>query len=367
MSIPMASSPPMTHRGFEVLDEFRNRHTELLKQYHAGGCTQEFVDAVGCFIISGRNLGKLLDRAEERIEAQRILDQWATILLKATGKEVDTAIAEFEGEDLSDKACPYVGLKPFGEADHGFFFGRERLIKAALGILERERFLAILGPSGSGKSSLVLGGILPDLRADAVPSSSSWIYLPWMVPGAAPLESIVSAFRAGPGLLPEDFDASRLLAQPELLAQLIRPGAGGRTVLVIVDQFEETFTLCEDTTVREAFIKTLLALVEDRDAEHRVILTMRSDFEPRLASLPKLQARFMETGAVLRAVPLTLAELRAAIEGPAKAVGLHLHREVIDALLKDVGEGDGRFAAPSIHVAQALGYKATRSDHAHSV
>jgi Novel STAND NTPase 1 len=338
MSIPMAPSPPMTHRGFELLDEFRDRHTELLKQYHAAGCTQEFVDILGDFIISGRNLGKLLDRAEERIEAQRILDQWSTILLKATGKEVETALAEFEGKDLSDRACPYVGLKPFGEAEHGFFFGRERLRSQAVSILAKEDFLAVLGLSGSGKSSLVLGGILPDLREGALPSSTSWIYVPPMVPGSEPLQSMVAAFRASSGLLPPEFDPAHLIDKPELLAEAVYSGAGERSVLVIVDQFEEIFTLCEDAKIREAFAKTLLAFLGKSPGRHKVILTMRSDFEPRLASLPELQARFIENRTVLRAIGLTRDQLREAIEGPAKVVGLHFHKEVIDALLKDVGD-----------------------------
>ena len=323
---------------FDSLEVMRDEHTRLLKLFYADGATPNVVAQIRPFLARGQATGTSLDRPDERLEAQRILDQWGTVILKAVHEEIDATLAEFKGKDLSDKPCPYVGLRPFDEQDHALFFGRNRLRKEALQILGKQRFLAILGPSGSGKSSLVLGGILPDLRQDAIPSSASWIYVPPLVPGPAPLESLLSAFQTVPGLLPPDTNTSTLLTQPQLFSEIIRPGASGRPVVVIIDQFEETFTLCEDPAVREAFARSLLALVEDQNAAHRVILTMRSDFEPRLALMPELQARFLESGAVLRALPLTQAELREAIEGPARAVGLHFHREVIDALLKDVGD-----------------------------
>ena len=161
---------------------------------------------------------------------------------------------------------------------------------------------------------------------------------PQTVPGAKPLESMVDVFRATNGLLPDQFDAAQLLSEPKLLAEAVRAAAPGQSLLVMVDQFEETFTLCEDAAIREAFAASLLALLEDSQAAHRVILTMRSDFEPRLASLPELQKRFVENRTVLRATPLNRDELREAIEAPARTVGLRFHKEVVDALLKDVGE-----------------------------
>jgi Novel STAND NTPase 1 len=326
------------HRPFDSLDAMRDAHTHLLKAFYAEGTTPAIIESAKAFLNRGCLSGKNLDRGNERLEAQRILDQWGTVLMKNTHKEIDATLAEFEGKDLSDRECPYVGLKPFGEAEHGFFFGRERLRSQAVSILAKEDFLAVLGLSGSGKSSLVFGGILPDLREGALSSNTSWIYVPPMVPGSEPLQSVVAAFRASSGLLPPEFDPAHLIDKPDLLAEAVYSGAGERSVLVIVDQFEEIFTLCEDAKIREAFAKTLLAFLDKSPGRHKVILTMRSDFEPRLASLPELQARFVENRTVLRAIGLTRDELREAIEGPAKAVGLHFHKEVIDALLKDVGD-----------------------------
>lgn len=326
-------------RLFDSLDALRQEHTNLLKTFYAQGTSAAVLDSVKAFLKRGELSGKNFDRSDERLEAQRILDQWATVLMKSGHDEIDATLADFEGQDLSEKACPYVGLKPFGEADHGFFFGRELLVKQAVSVLAETDFLAVLGLSGSGKSSLVLGGILPDLRKGALPSSSSWNYVPPMVPGAEPLQNMVATFRAGaPGLIPSEFEAASLVEQPNLLAEAVQAGAGERSVLLVVDQFEEVFTLCDDPKIREVFASALLAFIDKAPARHKLILTMRSDFEPRLASLPKLQDRFIEHQTVLRATGLTRNELRAAIEGPAKAVGLHFHKEVIDALLKDVGD-----------------------------
>jgi hypothetical protein len=152
------------------------------------------------------------------------------------------------------------------------------------------------------------------------------------------LDSLVDALRASPQLANIDLDAARLAAGPQCVLDAIRASAPGRSLFLIVDQFEEIFTLCEQATIRESFANVLVALLADPTAAHRIILTMRSDFEPRLSSLPDLQQLFDEKRTVLRATPLTRAELREAIEAPARAVGLRFHKEVVEALLKDVGD-----------------------------
>jgi hypothetical protein len=107
---------------FEVIDDMRAAHTELLKGYYSTGATGELLTQARAFLDRGRCTGKNLDRPEERLEAQRILDQWGTVLMKAVHEEIDATLHDFEGADLSGKPCPYVGLKPFSEDERFLFF-----------------------------------------------------------------------------------------------------------------------------------------------------------------------------------------------------------------------------------------------------
>src|SRR5215211_5911442 len=102
----------------------------------------------------------------------------------------------------------------------------------------------------------------------------------------------------------------------------------GPPIVLVVDQFEELFTLCDDEAIRAAFVDQLLALAEAPDVYHRVILTMRSDFETFIARLPRLQT-LVEAGRV-QVTPLSAAELREAIEQPAAVIGLKFEAGVVE-------------------------------------
>jgi hypothetical protein len=111
-------------------------------------------------------------------------------------------------------------------------------------------------------------------------------------------------------------------------------------VVLVVDQFEELFTLCDDDQARQAFVAALRDFIETPNAAHRLILTMRSDFETFVARAPDLKARFDQSR--VQVTPLSAAELREAIEQPAEAVGLKFQAGVVDALLQDIlGEPAG--------------------------
>jgi len=319
-------SPTAPRAEFQNLTDLRREHTELLKEYHSRGSAPEILDALRDFVTRGRKLGTLLDRAEERIEAQRILDQWGTVVFKAaraTGDEsVDTTLEECEGKDLD------------------YFFGREALRDRAFRIIEAQRLIAVLGPSGSGKSSFVSGGLLPALRAGAVLGSERWIYVAGIIPGAEPLQSLIDGLRAAaPGGAPPPPAADCVQSEPVALPEWLENAFGGRVLLIFIDQFEETFIVCRREEARASFAAAICALVDYASQAHRVIFSMRSDLDPCLNGLTALRERLSEAEEkenIVRLKPLGRADLTAAIERPANAVGLRFHPEAVEVLINDV-------------------------------
>lgn len=316
----------------------RAAHRELLQRRRLSDETPEFWVAVDAFIRRGQATGALLDSDEDRWSSQSLLDYWANALYHAGLEPPDATLAEFDpalAPPLEDAQCPYLGLDAFREADHEIFFGRRRLVEEMVRRLEEKRLLAVVGPSGSGKSSLVLAGLLPDLKDGALPGSQDWRYYPPMVPGSNPLANLARLLRP-PGIDTAGWDQRQIEGfqqDANHLARLIR-ASDDRPVVLVIDQFEELFTLCDDDRTRQAFIENLLGMVQSPDDRHSVILTMRIDFEPHVARLPAFQPLFEE--AQVRVTPLSAAELREAIEEPAKLVGLKFEEGVVDALLRDI-------------------------------
>lgn len=304
------ASRPLAHDAFPTIFELRAMHTSLLTRQRQGATVVEIAPEVREFVRRAQLTGALLDADDQRDAAQGLIDYWVTTLFRASLEiEEDATLVDFDpalAPTLDDSLCPYVGLNSFHESDSGRFFGRKQVVSGALETIRTYRFLALLGPSGSGKSSIVLGGVLPALKADAIEGSAQWRYIPPIVPGSEPLENLIAAY------------GSR------------KPGAD-ETVVVTIDQFEEVFTLCDDLSKREAFIAELLSLSR---AGHVVIVTMRSDYDSRLATTGELQALFDRGD--LRATPLTASELREAIEEPARLIGLKFESGVVDGLIRDV-------------------------------
>jgi tetratricopeptide (TPR) repeat protein/energy-coupling factor transporter ATP-binding protein EcfA2 len=315
-------------------------HTRLLKEYR-GGETGEFLDEIETFVRQGSATGALLDAYDDRCIAQSLLDYWVTVLYRAKRTPPDPTLAEFDpslAPKLDDALCPYMGLGAFTGKDRNVFFGRQRLIEDMLGQLRHNRLLAVVGPSGSGKSSLVMAGVLPMLENGVLTGSEDWQYFPPMVPGSDPLRSLALATK------PDNENTVAWIAdqvegfrttQDHLLEVVVR-SKNARAVLVI-DQFEELFTLCTDDSVQQAFVSNLVSLVR---AGHTVILTLRADFETKIALFPSLQGLY-EQGQV-RVTPMSAAELRDAIEEPANSIGLKFEHGIVESLVKDIlGEPAG--------------------------
>jgi WD40 repeat protein/DNA-binding SARP family transcriptional activator len=206
--------------------------------------------------------------------------------------------------------CPFKGLASFEADDAPYFFGRERLIAELVARLVGAPLLGVVGPSGSGKSSVVKAGLLPALAGGVLPGSERWQQVV-MRPGEHPLG--------------------------ELHVALDGLDAGPRMVLA-VDQFEETFTACRDAEERAAFVSELVQVARDRGGS-LVILTIRADFYGRCAAYPEL-SRLLAANHVLVGA-LSHEELRQAVVYPARRVGLHVEPELADALVDDVADEPG--------------------------
>jgi WD40 repeat protein/DNA-binding SARP family transcriptional activator len=237
---------------------------------------------------------------------------------------------------------PYKGLRPFTEVDARDFFGREGLIRrlvTRLGEAGRgSRFLAVVGPSGSGKSSVVRAGMVPAIRAGALGGQEE-PYVAEMFPGKHPLDELEAALtriavRPVPRLRERLASGSRGLLEA---VDLVAPGEG--EVVVLVDQFEEAFTLTTDERERELFFESLRVAAADPESRLRVIVTLRADFYDRPLVYPRFGELLAErTEAV---PPLTPDELEQAIRGPAERAGVRPEPGLVAELIADVAHQPG--------------------------
>jgi WD40 repeat protein len=241
-----------------------------------------------------------------------------------------------------DDVCPFRGLQVFEEKHAEFFFGREGDVQRMLERLKDARFLAVLGPSGSGKSSLVRAGLLPALRHRvATPGESR---APIVVrPGAQPLADLAASLallsenRAMQHTLDALLEDPRTLDHALRLAHVRRPD--GECLVLCIDQFEEAFTLCDDDAQRSAYFANIVDAATAPGCPAVIVLALRADFYQRLAAHPEL-AQLVSTHQYLVG-PLSPEGLRAVIEEPARRVGLRLEAGLTDTILEDVGDEPG--------------------------
>jgi WD40 repeat protein/Flp pilus assembly protein TadD len=317
---------------FASLTALHAAHAELLKARHARQDDPEFISSIDAFMERARASGALMDGDRDRWAAQSIIDYWVTVLDRAGRRIPDATLAPFDpllAPELSDALCPYLGLDAFQVRDGDKFFGRDALVERLLEATRQYRLVSVVGESGSGKSSLVSAGLLPRLRDGALEGSADWRVLKPIVPGAEPLESLAQLTQRGSAAIQEFRDDHRALAR-----QLGEGESGSTPAVVVVDQFEELFTLCQNEDDRAHFTDNLLELTRVPQARNIVIITLRSDFRSRVAQLPAFQRDF-ERGAI-GLTPLTAGELREAIEKPAAQVGLRFEDGLVDEMLHDI-------------------------------
>jgi DNA-binding SARP family transcriptional activator/WD40 repeat protein len=238
--------------------------------------------------------------------------------------------------------CPYKGLAQFHVADAAYFCGRDRQIAQLVAGLAVNRFVGIVGASGSGKSSLVAAGLLPALASASLPGSNLW---PTRVmrPGGNPVRRLARALATLVNE-PESALYLRLDAEPgaiqDIAAEAVasHPGCPSRVVLV-VDQFEEVFTSCADDQLRTGFIRALVEGSSSEDTALAIAVVMRADFYGACADYPAL-ARLLSESTVLVGA-MTDRELRQAVLEPARVAGLTVEDGVADAICADAAGEPG--------------------------
>lgn len=241
-----------------------------------------------------------------------------------------------------DEVCPYQGLRAFDEKDAEFFFGREGDVQRLVEKLKSIRFLAVLGPSGSGKSSLLKAGLILALGKGVLSDSDTWSICSF-TPGAHPLTSLAANIaRFHPQVSPlkylDEMSADeRALNMAASVALIERPESA--RVVWLVDQFEEVFTLCQDEAERTKFIANLLYAGTVPGGRSVVVLTIRADFYQKCAAYSELSAQIAAQQFLVS--PLSAEGLRQAITEPAWRVGLEFEPGLVETILDDVNSQPG--------------------------
>ena len=231
---------------------------------------------------------------------------------------------------------PFKGLQFFDEADEKLFFGREQITAQLAEDVSRSRFLAVIGASGSGKSSIIRAGLVPSLK------HASRAGTPWdihvITPTTHPLEALATTMT---------HNADSIIATATLMDDLARDSRSlhlfirktashqaGR-LLLIIDQFEELFTLCRNESERRAFVDNLLNVVDAQGGTTTVIVALRADFYSHLAQYDALRDQVAKHQEYIG--PMNATELRQALEEPAKRGGWEFAPGLVDLMLHDVG------------------------------
>ena len=238
-----------------------------------------------------------------------------------------------------DAENPFKGLRPFGEDDADDFFGRDRLVSDVIRrVAEGASLVALVGPSGSGKSSALRAGVFPALRKGAVDGSDRWLYAQ-MVPGARPFAELEAALLRSTLDAPDSL-SDQLRGEDGLLGAALRllPDDTTRLVLMI-DQFEELFTLVDDDSMRAAFLDALIPALDDPHRRVILLSSLRADFYGRPLTHPAFGQRMGD--GVVNVVPLTTDELESAAVEPMRNAGCHFEPSLLVALLGDVAGEPG--------------------------
>ncbi|CAN5744357.1 hypothetical protein BH23ACT5_BH23ACT5_21660 [soil metagenome] len=226
---------------------------------------------------------------------------------------------------------PYKGLAPFDEGDRADFYGRDDVVETLIDMVGARSLTAIIGASGSGKSSVVLAGLIPELRSGALPGSDEWAIV-HMVPGTDPFEEFHIGLRSA-AVGHQVVQTTDRAHELRLAFAAALDGPHSRALLV-VDQFEEVFSSEIDEDTRQQFLDNLVDLAADPSGRLRIVLTLRADFSDRPLSHPRF-------GDLISKSSLLLAQMRPeqvedVIRRPAARVGIQVEPGLVAEIVRDV-------------------------------
>ena len=267
------------------------------------------------------------ERADARVSAGSVAELVAAIESAVAGR-----IAQPPMNSAIEGPNPYRGLFAFAESDVEVFFGREQLVEQLVADLAEHPFLAAIGPSGSGKSSVVRAGLLPRLR-------SAGAFVATMVPGEQPLAELrIALSRVASRPIPNLADL--LASDPAGLAAVLADAMPepGRELILLIDQFEEAFTLAQPAE-RDLLMRALAHALSDPAVPLRVVLTARADFLGPILDHAVIGAMVRDHSRLV--TPLDPEELHVAIVGPAEVAGVAVESALAAALVNDAATSPG--------------------------
>jgi WD40 repeat protein/serine/threonine protein kinase len=327
-----------------LVESLTRREQEILQLIVEGDTNQEIAQKLYLEISTVKwHISRMYKKLGVRSRVQAIV-RARDLDLIVTGNEYESQSNQ-EGSIsvvLPEPLNPYKGLRAFEPADSRDFFGREALVEQLLARLAAngsERFLAIVGPSGSGKSSLIKAGLIPALWQGKIAGSEKWFIID-MQPGARPLDDLeIALTRIAADQAPNlrrhlDRDVHGLIRA----AKLILPNDESELLLVI-DQFEEIFTLVEEAAARNHYMDLIQGAVSDPRSRVRVIIALRADYYDRPLQYPafgELVRSNLET-----LLPLSAGELERAIVYPAQGVGVTFEPGLVATIIEDVNYRPG--------------------------
>jgi hypothetical protein len=288
---------------FPSLEAFMEAHGSLLRRYRvAGKLTPDLLDEVKRFLEMGSETGQVLDSLSDQRAAQGILDYWSVILHRAHLDAPEAVLAPFDPSaepQLTEGDYPYAISRKVHDAESGLLFGRDSLLREMLDQLRNDNFLAVIGPLGSGRSSLVQAGLLPALARGELPGSETWrVYQV-----TSPLE------------------LNRLIFADDPIS------------IIIIDNCDDVFARAE-MEEQSKFAANVLALASKPGIRRIIVLILESDYEEMLSQFPDLEKRIKS--AKVRVTSPTAKELHDAVERPAQRVGLKFEDGVVDQIVRDI-------------------------------
>lgn len=245
-----------------------------------------------------------------------------------------------------DARCPYLGLSPFREEDAPLFFGRENITNRLYELVHHKRLIAVVGPSGSGKSSVVFAGLIPKLRQD-----ERWVIIKCR-PGKQPFYELVKVLT--PELEPQLNEIDKLtesqklghvleegdIALSKFFERILEIHGDKHHLLLVIDQFEELFTLTSEQKVSRDYIDLLLEAIDQeafqlmKTLQITLVLTLRGDFMGHALSNRPLADALQDSD--LKLGPMTLEELRTVIINPARVTGLTFEAGLVERILDNI-------------------------------